>query len=119
MDIETLRLHCLAKPGTTEAFPFGDDTLVFKVLGKMFALIGLEDPTRVNLKCEPAYGLELRARHPEVQPGYHMHKQHWITVSFLGALSDAFLLQLVDHSYARVVAGLPKKQQTELLAQQG
>lgn len=115
MDIETLRTYCLAKPGTTEEFPFDDTTLVFKVMGKMFATLGIDDPTSVNLKCDPDYAEELRASHPEVQPGYHMSKKHWNTVSFLGALTDAFILQLVDHSYDQVVQKTLTKAQREAL----
>jgi predicted DNA-binding protein (MmcQ/YjbR family) len=116
MDIETLRLHCLSKPGTTEGFPFGPNVLVFKVMNKMYALIGMDEPTRVNLKCDPAHAIELRERHPEVQPGYHMNKQQWNTVSFLGALTDAHILSMVDDSYRLIAASLPAKTRAELHA---
>ncbi len=110
MDIESFREYCLAKPGTEETLPFGPDTLVFKVMGKMFALTGLDSPEfKVNLKCDPDRSLELREQYPEVQPGYHMSKKHWNTVSFEGALEESFLCELIDHSYDLVVASLPKK----------
>jgi len=115
MNIETLRQHCLTKPGTTESFPFDNDTLVFKVLGKIYALVSIEEPDSVNLKCDPEYALELREKHPdEVFPGYHMNKKHWNTVSFLGNLSDRLILHLVNHSYELVVSKLPKRERNRL-----
>lgn len=113
MDIETLRLYCLSKPATTEGLPFGEDVLVFKV-GKMFALISISQPHSVNLKCKPSYAEELREKHPEITPGYHMSKIHWNTVSLTGALTDAFLRSLIDHSYDLVVASLSKKERAAL-----
>lgn len=74
MDIETLRNYCLSKPGVTESFPFGDDTLVFKVNAKIFALANLEGDLTVNLKCDPSLALDLRERYSSVIPGYHMNK---------------------------------------------
>lgn len=115
MHLESFRAYCLAKPGTTEDLPFGPDTLVFKVMGKMFAATGLDSAEfTVNLKCDPDRALELREQHPEVQPGYHMNKKHWNTVSFEGALTDVKLRELIDHSYELVVQSLPKKVQAEL-----
>ena len=114
MNIELLRDHCLAKPGVTEGFPFGEDTLVFKVGGKMFLLTGLNSGNSFNVKCEPELAIELRERHPEVQPGYHMNKKLWNTVFMDGTLSDKQLLEMVDHSYNQVFAGLPKKLQAEI-----
>lgn len=110
MDIETFRNYCLSKKGTTEELPFGPETLVFKVMGKIFAATGLdEDQFRVNLKCDPARAIELREAHPEVLPGWHMNKKHWNTVYFEQGLSDELLQELIDHSYELVVMGLPKK----------
>ena len=110
MDIEGFRDYCLAKPGVEETLPFGPDTLVFKVMGKIFALTGLDsDAFRVNLKCEPGRAEELREHHPEIQPGFHMNKKHWNTVHFDGDLDEALLCELIDHSYDQVVRGLPKK----------
>jgi predicted DNA-binding protein (MmcQ/YjbR family) len=115
MDIETTRQYCLAKKGVTESFPFDDETLVFKVMNKMFALMSLERlPFSVNLKCDPEQAIELRATHEEVQPGYHMSKKHWNTVNFEGSLSTSELQELIDHSYDLVVASLPKKTQRTL-----
>lgn len=115
MNIEEFRLYCLSKPGTTESMPFGGDTLVFKVMGKMFALVGLEKmELSTNLKCDPDYALELRESYPEVQPGYHMNKKHWNTVVLEGNLKKSLFLQLVDHSYELVVSKLTKKLKEEL-----
>ncbi len=116
MDIETLREHCLAKPGTTEGFPFGETVLVIKVMNKMFALIGLDNsPAAVNLKCDPERAIEFREKHPEIIPGYHMNKQQWNTVDIEGRLEIAFIKNMVDHSYELVVAGLKKAEKEALL----
>ncbi len=115
MDIEAFREYCLSKKGVTEEFPFDETTLVFKVMGKMFALVGLERmPFSVNLKCDPDKSLELREYHPEIQPGYHMSKKHWNTVNFSGSLATTMLYELIDHSYDLVVSGLTKKIKEEL-----
>lgn len=110
MNIESFHAYCLAKKGVEETFPFNETTLVFKVMGKMFALTGLDNESfEVNLKCDPDWGVELREAHPEIRPGYHMSKIHWNTVSFEGNLEEAFLKKLIDHSYDLVVKGLRKK----------
>ena len=115
MNIEEFREYCLSKKGVEETFPFGEETLVFKVMGKMFALTGLDDAEfTVNLKCDPARAIELREQYPEVRPGWHMNKNHWNTVEFETGLADSFLCELVDHSYELVVQGLPKKVRAEL-----
>ncbi|WP_299605483.1 MmcQ/YjbR family DNA-binding protein [uncultured Aquimarina sp.] len=115
MDIEAFRAYCLSKKGVTEEFPFDETTLVFKVMGKMFALTGLERlPFSVNLKCDPDKSLELREYHPEIEPGYHMSKKHWNTVNFSGSLATHMLCELIDHSYDLVVNGLTKKAKQEL-----
>ncbi|MES2427048.1 MAG: MmcQ/YjbR family DNA-binding protein [Bacteroidota bacterium] len=114
MNIEELRDHCLEKPGVTEGFPFGEDTLVFKVAGKIFLLIGLEQGDRFNVKCDPELAVELRERYTEVQPGYHMNKKMWNTVFMNGTLTRKQLLEMVDHSYEQVVKSLPKKIQAEI-----
>ena len=111
MNIEELRDYCLEKPAVTEGFPFGEETLVFKVAGKLFLLIGLEEANRFNVKCDPKLAQELRERHPEVQPGYHMNKKMWNTVYMDGTLTHRQLLDMIDHSYNEVVKGLPKKTQ--------
>lgn len=115
MNIEEFRAYCLSKKGVTEEFPFDEHTLVFKVMGKMFALTGLERiPFSVNLKCDPDRSLELREYHPEIIPGYHMSKKHWNTVDFTGGLSSKMCFELIDHSYDLVVKSLTKKLQKEL-----
>ncbi len=109
MNIEEFREYCLSKKGVTEEFPFDEVTLVFKVMGKMFALTGLNsDIFTVNLKCDPDWSIELREAHYEIQPGYHMNKKHWNTVNFEESLSDKFLMELVNHSYDLVVKKLKK-----------
>lgn len=116
MHIEQLRDYCLAKPGVAEELPFGPDTLVFKVLGKVFLLTGLDEvQLSFNVKCDPEYAISLREQHPyTVLSGYHMNKKHWNTVICNGELAEEQLLSFVDHSYDLVVAGLPKKSQDEL-----
>lgn len=114
MHIEQFREYCLAKKGVEETFPFGEDTLVFKVMGKMFALTSFSDPDFCNLKCDPERAIELRGEYDAVKPGYHMNKQHWNTVQYNLDLNDKELLKLVDHSYELVVKSLTKKLQAEL-----
>lgn len=116
MDIETFRNYCLQKKGVTEELPFGPDTLVFKVMGKIFALAGLDEvPLRINLKCDPEKALELRDIYPaNILPGYHMNKQHWNTLVLDGHLSMEMVKNLIDHSYDLIVKGLPAKQKQEL-----
>ena len=100
MDAEQFREYCLAKPRVTEGTPFGEDTLVFKVAGKMFALLSLDDvPPRANLKCDPDRALELRDRYEQVLPGYHMNKKHWNTVILDGAIRSETIVEMIDHSY--------------------
>ena len=114
LNIEQLRDYCLAKPGATEGFPFGEDTLVFKVGGKMFLLIGLNSANSFNVKCDPEQAIELRERHPEVKPGYHMNKKLWNTVYMDGMLTNKQLTEMIDQSYNLVFASLPKKMQAEI-----
>jgi len=109
MNIETLREYCLSKPGVTESFPFGEDALVFKVLGKMFALMLLNQELTINLKCDPERAIELREKHPAIIPGYHMNKKHWNTLNVDGSLTENQILELIDHSYNLVFESLPKK----------
>ncbi|MEL6673652.1 MAG: MmcQ/YjbR family DNA-binding protein [Bacteroidota bacterium] len=117
MNIEYVREYCLKKNGVTEGLPFGEDTLVFKVMGKMFALCNLVQADSLNLKCDPEYAEELRMQYPgEVRPGFHMNKKHWNTVSMIDTLSDRLILELIDHSYELVVAKL-KKADREALAE--
>jgi len=116
VNIEQFRDYCLAKKGVTESFPFGEETLVFKVMGKIFALIGLEySPAQANLKCDPERALQLREDFDGlVRPGYHMNKVHWNTVELERNLPHELLIELIDHSYNLVVKSLTKKLQTEL-----
>ena len=116
MNIETFREYCLAKKGVTEEFPFDVHTLVFKVMGKMFALTGLEKiPFQVNLKCDPDFAIELREQYDSVQPGYHMSKKHWNTVHFeSGEIPERELREMIDQSYGLVVKSLTKKLKAEL-----
>ncbi len=114
MNIEELRDHCLLKPAVTEGFPFGEDTLVFKVAGKIFLITSFQEGDRFNVKCDPELAVELRERYTEVQPGYHMNKKMWNTVFMNGSLTRKQLLEMVDHSYNMVIMGLPKKIQAEI-----
>lgn len=114
MTLADFREHCLTKPGTTEETPFGPTTLVFKVMGKLFALTDLDDFGSVNLKCDPENAVDLRERHSYVLPGYHMNKQHWNTVEIGTGATDAQVRQWTDDSYYLVCASLPKKLQAEL-----
>lgn len=114
MNIEEFQMYCLSKKGVEETTPFGPDTLVYKVMGKMFAITGLDNPEfTVTLKCDPDRAIELREQYPEIVPGYHTDKKHWNTVSFEGSLEDAFLCELIDHSYDMVVNKFPKKLRLE------
>jgi predicted DNA-binding protein (MmcQ/YjbR family) len=109
LDIVTFREYCLGKPHVTEGTPFGEDVVVFKVGGKMFALTGLDSvPATANLKCDPDLALELRDRYEQVQSGYHMNKKHWNTVEIEAGIPDAELRKMIDHSYDLVVKSLPK-----------
>ncbi len=114
MQIESLREYCLQQPGAEETMPFGDDTLVFKVGGKIFLLVSLKEANRFNVKCNPDLAIELRERYSEVQPGFHMNKANWNTVYFDGSLTEKQLLEMIDHSYQLIVGSLPKKTQQGL-----
>lgn len=106
---------CTALPGAIEDYPFGDEVAVFKVGGKMFALVMLSGtPGTVNLKCDPDLALELRARYEAVRPGYHMNKRHWNTVELDGSVEPDELLGMIEDSYDLVVATLPKKDRTRI-----
>ena len=108
-DIERLRQAILSYPESTEEIPFGPEVLVYKVAGKMFAtLVPDEVPVRMNLKCDPDRALELRDAHEAIDPGYHMNKRHWNTLTLDGSLADAFVEELIAHSFDRVLAGHTK-----------
>jgi predicted DNA-binding protein (MmcQ/YjbR family) len=116
MDIETIREYCLAKTATEEGFPFGESTLVFKVRGKIFLLAGLDNPVlQFNVKCDPEKAIEWRERFASVLPGYHMNKKMWNTVLVDGSVPGKILREMIDDSYALVVASLPKKDRGGLL----
>ena len=109
MDLAQFREYCLGKADTIEDLPFGSDVLVFKVGGKMFALAALDEvPPTVNLKCDPDLALDLRDRHDEVRPGYHMNKKHWNTVEIEAGIPDIELRKMIDHSYELVIKRLAK-----------
>lgn len=115
MNVEELRDYCLSKKGASESTPFDDVTLVFKVGGKMFALIPLdENELSINLKCEPEHAVALREKYAAVKPGYHMNKTHWNTVMVDGSIGKSELLQMVDQSYDLIVKSLTRKQQEAL-----
>jgi len=117
MNIEVFRDYCLNKKGVEESFPFDEHTLVFKVMGKMFALVALErQPSQANLKCDPERAIELREEYDTlITPGYHMSKVHWNTL-YLDNLSSRLIIELIDHSYELVVSKLTRKLQEELNA---
>jgi predicted DNA-binding protein (MmcQ/YjbR family) len=114
VDTELFRRHCISNKGVTEEFPFGENILVYKVMGKMFALADLDDFTSINLKVDPETGIELRERYTSVQEAYHMNKKHWITVLVDGKIPDKLIRQWIDNSYDLVKAGLSKSIRTKL-----
>ena len=115
MNVESFRDYCLSKPSATESTPFGPDNIVFKVEGKMFALLALDEvPTAVNLKCDPDLALELRDRYEQVQPGYHMNKKHWNTVVLDGVIPEKEVRKMIDDSYDLVVRSLPQAKRKAL-----
>ncbi len=110
MNLEKAIAHCLGKKAAEETTPFGPEVLVYKVGGKLFALTDPHEfPAKMNLKCDPERSLELRDLHEAVQPGYHMNKKHWNTITLDGSLPSKLIQELIDHSYDLVVASLPKK----------
>lgn len=114
MNIESFRSYCLNKAGVTEETPFGPETLVLKVMGKMFALTGVDTFSYIALKVDPETGVELREQYTSVVPAYHMNKKHWINVVMDGGVPDRLVKQWIDNSYDLVVAGLPKKDRAKL-----
>jgi len=115
MELSDFREYCLNKPGAVEETPFGPDTLVFKVGGKIFALAALDEvPTTVNLKCEPDLALDLRDRYQQVTPGYHMNKKHWNTVEIESGIPITELRKMIDHSYELVTKSLPMVERKKL-----
>ncbi len=115
MNIEQLRNYCISKKGVEECFPFDEETLVFKVMGKMFLLTGIESkPVQFNVKCDPELAIRLREEYSCVKPGFHMSKTHWNTVLCDNSVSQKLLKEWIDHSYDVVVKGLTKKLRQEL-----
>ncbi|MEX0883357.1 MAG: MmcQ/YjbR family DNA-binding protein [Cyclobacteriaceae bacterium] len=114
MTIDFFRNYCLSKPGTSEDTPFDENTLCFRVVNKIFAIIDINLFESVNLKCDPEKAILLRESYEGIMPGYHMNKRHWNTVSFNGSVPDPVILELVDHSYQLVFESLPKKSRDEL-----
>ena len=111
MNIEQIREQCIKKKGVTEEFPFDEETLVFKVSGKIFLLASLESiPLQINLKCDPEKAVELREEYECVQPGYHMNKKNWNTIIIDGSVSIRKIFEWVDDSYNLVLSGLKKSE---------
>jgi len=114
MTFEFFREYCLRKPFVTEGFPFDASTHVLKVGGKMFALSDIDNFTGINLKANPERSIDLRERYMGIQPGWHMNKTHWNTVSVQEDVSDELIFELIDHSYSIIYNSLPKKVRNEL-----
>lgn len=112
MNIEEIREYCLSLPMATEDMAFGEDHLLFRVCDKIFACLDLDDADQIALKADPDYAIELREHHPEIEPAWHWNKKYWNQIHLNGTLPDDFIHQLVRHSYAEVVAKLPKRTKT-------
>lgn len=117
MTLSQFQEYCLSLPGATEEFPFGDEILVYKAGGKIFAATWIENFETINLKCDPEIATELRERYEGVEPGYHMNKKHWNTVYIHSGIPNKLLLEWIKASYDLVVAGLPKKEREKLSKQ--
>jgi len=116
LNVEQIREYCLKKKGVTEEFPFDEETLVFKVMGKMFLLVSLDSiPWQLNIKCDPEVAVELREKYESVEPGYHMNKKHWNTVIIDGSIRGNLILEWIDSSYSLVVAGLKISDKKKLI----
>lgn len=107
-DIENLRLFCLSLPETTEDMAFGEDYLLFRVCGKIFACYSFEKNDRLTVKCDPEYAIELRERYPDIEPAWHWNKKYWNQLYLRGSLGNDFIENLIRHSYSEVVRKLPK-----------
>lgn len=115
MDLGTIREYCLKKKGVSEELPFGEDTPVYKVAGKIFLIALISTPVSINLKCDPEKAVELREQYDAVTPGYHMNKQHWNTVLLDGSIPDKLIFEWIGHSYNLVAESLPKKDKIRIL----
>jgi predicted DNA-binding protein (MmcQ/YjbR family) len=114
MNIESFREFCLSLKGVTESTPFGDNTLVLKVMDKMFALADIDKFDGINVKCDPEKAIELREKYNCIKAGYHMNKTHWNTIEMTGELSDEEIKHWILHSYDLIVSKLSKKEKTKL-----
>ena len=114
MSLDQFREYCLSKPGVSEETPFDEHTLVFKVMGKVFAITDLNNFESANLKVEPEHSIELRERYTSVLPAYHMNKKHWVSVLMDGKVGDTLVKNWIDASYALVIAKLTKSQRLGL-----
>lgn len=115
MDFDTIKKYCLSKKGAIEDYPFDDETLVFKVGSKMFALTNVSDPKlKISLKCDPFIAMDLRRDYPSITPGYHLNKTHWITAEIDGTISDDKIYWLIDMSYELVFKGLKKQEKLRI-----
>ena len=112
MNIEEIREYCISKKAVTESFPFDETTLVFKVMNKMFCLLGLDD-LRISLKNDPEKNVQLRAEYPAIYEGYHLNKQHWNTIELNGTVPKTLLIEMIDESYEIILQSLPKKKLEE------
>ncbi len=110
MNIEEFREFCLSLKGTTDSLPFGDNTLVIKVMDKMFALADINDFVSINVKCDPEKAVELREKYSSVTAGYHMNKKHWNTIEMNSELTDAEIKHWIQHSYDLIVSKLSKSE---------
>lgn len=113
MDIEQIREYCLSLPLATEDFPFDEEALAFRVKERIFAMINLNNPEWFVLKCNPDLALQLRESHSEIQAAWHMNKKHWNQINIFGTLPDSLITEMIRHSYAEVVAKMPKRIRTE------
>ena len=119
MNVEEIREYCISKIGVEESFPFDNETLVFKVGGKIFLLMGINaNPIQFNVKCEPQKAIDLREKYSFVIPGYHMNKTHWNTIICDGRATKKNVFEWIDDSYLLIIKSLPKKLREELLTQQ-
>ncbi len=115
--LDQIIAYCQDLPGAMLRFPFGQETLVYSVERRMFALIGIDHaPPRLNLKCDPTYAIELREHYAAIQPGYHMNKRHWNTILLSGSLPQNLITELILHSYRLVVLTLPRSLRHHYLA---
>lgn len=109
-----VQAHCVSKPGAAADFPFGPEAEVFKVMGKMFALLSTDEPSRISLKGDPGWNEAIRQTYEAVTAGYHLNKRHWNTIELGGDVPDEELREMIDRSYELVVSKLTKAQRAEL-----